>query len=153
MCVAEYHTYFIGHQIWGFAVWSHNMSATCNGDGKKGRGWLNWAKLWHDNRATKIFGPGKGRQNIGGRNYDKLFNGKDVEFKANAFGKRPLSQEGSDRMEVQIGKDLDNLQMGRANPHWHFENDPKLEPKMGPLLDQLDGGEIPWTWGPDAPGS
>ncbi len=24
MCVAEYHTYFIGDQLWGFAVWSHN---------------------------------------------------------------------------------------------------------------------------------
>jgi Pretoxin HINT domain len=32
MCVAEYHTYFIGDQIWGFAVWSHNMGA-CNGSG------------------------------------------------------------------------------------------------------------------------
>jgi Pretoxin HINT domain len=27
MCVAEYHTYFIGDQIWGFAVWSHNAAA------------------------------------------------------------------------------------------------------------------------------
>jgi hypothetical protein len=24
MCVQEYHTYFVGHQIWGFAAWSHN---------------------------------------------------------------------------------------------------------------------------------
>jgi Pretoxin HINT domain len=23
--VAEYHTYFVGHQVWGFAVWSHNI--------------------------------------------------------------------------------------------------------------------------------
>jgi hypothetical protein len=29
MCVAEYHTYFIGHQIWGFAIWSHNMGLLC----------------------------------------------------------------------------------------------------------------------------
>ncbi len=34
MCVAEYHTYFIGHQIWGFAVWSHNMLFSCAGDAK-----------------------------------------------------------------------------------------------------------------------
>ena len=29
MCVAEYHTYFVGHQIWGFAVWSHNLGINC----------------------------------------------------------------------------------------------------------------------------
>jgi hypothetical protein len=29
MCVAEYHTYFVGHQIWGFAIWSHNADANC----------------------------------------------------------------------------------------------------------------------------
>ena len=29
MCVAEYHTYFIGHQIWGFSVWSHNAQGIC----------------------------------------------------------------------------------------------------------------------------
>ncbi len=27
MCVADYHTYFVGHQIWGFSVWSHNIGA------------------------------------------------------------------------------------------------------------------------------
>jgi hypothetical protein len=31
MCVAEYHTYFVGHQIWGFAIWSHNMGLNCPG--------------------------------------------------------------------------------------------------------------------------
>jgi hypothetical protein len=34
MCVAEYHTYFIGHQIWGFAVWAHNRLFSCAGDGE-----------------------------------------------------------------------------------------------------------------------
>ena len=29
MCVADYHTYFIGHQIWGFSVWSHNAQGIC----------------------------------------------------------------------------------------------------------------------------
>jgi hypothetical protein len=33
MCVADYHTYFIGDQIWGFAVWSHNMGL-CSKTGK-----------------------------------------------------------------------------------------------------------------------
>jgi hypothetical protein len=32
MCVSGYHTYFIGHQIWGFAVWSHNITAPCGGE-------------------------------------------------------------------------------------------------------------------------
>jgi hypothetical protein len=31
MSVAEYHTYFVGHKVWGFAVWSHN-SGICPGD-------------------------------------------------------------------------------------------------------------------------
>jgi hypothetical protein len=25
MCVSGYHTYFVGHQTWGFAIWSHNI--------------------------------------------------------------------------------------------------------------------------------
>jgi hypothetical protein len=34
MCVADYHTYFIGHQIWGFAVWSHNAGVCGNSSGR-----------------------------------------------------------------------------------------------------------------------
>jgi hypothetical protein len=30
MCVAEYHTYFAGHAVWGFAVWSHNVGPSCS---------------------------------------------------------------------------------------------------------------------------
>ncbi len=37
MRVAEYHTYFVGHQTWGFSVWSHNMSVAYPGSAR-GRG-------------------------------------------------------------------------------------------------------------------
>lgn len=30
MCVAEYHTYFVGSPLWGFAVWVHNMGVDRN---------------------------------------------------------------------------------------------------------------------------
>ena len=29
MPVSEYHNYFVGHQIWGFSVWSHNDGLAC----------------------------------------------------------------------------------------------------------------------------
>jgi hypothetical protein len=36
MCVEEYHTYFVGHQVWGFAVWSHNIGCGPKGSNSGG---------------------------------------------------------------------------------------------------------------------
>jgi hypothetical protein len=36
MCVGEYHTYFVGHQVWGFAVWSHNIGCGPKGSNSGG---------------------------------------------------------------------------------------------------------------------
>ncbi len=30
--VQEYHTYFVGHQIWGFSIWSHNGKSCTSGE-------------------------------------------------------------------------------------------------------------------------
>ncbi len=106
---------------------------------------------WHDKRATELFGPGSGRNNIGGRNYDKRFAGRDIEFKSDNFSKGPRAQDSLDRMNTQIGKDIENLNNGVANPHWHFDHDPSVAPEMAPLLKRLDDAGIPWTWGKSTP--
>jgi hypothetical protein len=38
MCVAGYHTYFIGHAVWGFAIWSHNANICGPAAGEVGEG-------------------------------------------------------------------------------------------------------------------
>jgi len=34
--VAEYHTYFVGDQEWGFSIWSHNLACVQGGAGAAG---------------------------------------------------------------------------------------------------------------------
>jgi len=34
--VAEYHTYFVGDQEWGFSIWSHNLACVPGGAGAAG---------------------------------------------------------------------------------------------------------------------
>lgn len=107
----------------------------------KGRGWLNWAKKWHDKRADEIFGKGKGKT-VGGRSYDKSYDGKDIEFKSDNFSKGPRSKESLDRMDKQLDKDIANKLSGDANPHWHFDHDPSQAPEMQSLLRKMDENGI-----------
>lgn len=112
----------------------------------KGRGWLNWAKKWHDKRADEIFGKGKGRI-IGGRYYDKFYKGMDIEFKSDNFSKRPRTKESIDRMNKQLDKDIANKQLGIANPHWHFEHDPNQIAEMQDILKKMDKNGITRSFG------
>jgi hypothetical protein len=54
-------------------------------------------------------------------------------------------------MRKQIEQDIDNRKSGKANPHWHFEYDPRTAAEMADLLKRLEQGGIPWTWGPTTP--
>ncbi len=117
-----------------------------------GRAWLNFAKIWHDKRASAIFGKGKkfkGRS-VGGRHYDKRYKGRDIEYKSDNFSRGPRSKESLDRMNTQLDKDIANRQTGAADPHWHFEHDPTKAPEMKPVLDKLDQAGISWSHGPAA---
>jgi hypothetical protein len=108
-------------------------------------GWA-YATAWHDQRALDIFGPGKG-QNIGGRRYDKSYQVKDVEFKSDNFAARTRSQEEITRLTGQAQKDALNRATGDADPHWHFEHDPRNSREMMPVLRILRDANIPMTMG------
>ena len=113
---------------------------------EKGRGWLNWAKKWHDKRADEIFGEGKGRT-INGRVYDKYVDELDIEFKSDNFSKGPRSKESLDRMNKQLDKDIKNKNDGDAVPHWHFDHDPSDVEEMKELLKKMKDNEITWSYG------
>ncbi|SEW54496.1 DUF6531 domain-containing protein [Chitinophaga arvensicola] len=117
-----------------------------------GRGWLNWAKQWHDKRADEIFGTGNQGRSIGGRNYDKYYDGKDIEFKSDNFSKGPRSKESLARMDKQVDKDIANKVAGRAEPHWHFDHDPSKAADMQDLLKKMDENGITHTHGKTYPG-
>ncbi|WP_436487186.1 DUF6531 domain-containing protein [Chitinophaga sp. ARDCPP14] len=117
-----------------------------------GRGWLNWAKQWHDKRADEIFGTGNKGRSISGRNYDKYYDGKDIEFKSDNFSKGPRSKESLARMDKQIDKDIANKVAGRADPHWHFDHDPGVATEMKALLKKMDDAGITRTHGKTYPG-
>lgn len=114
--------------------------------GLAGRIGLNYAKIWHDKRATEIFGAGDGRR-IGGRVYDKYVDGLDIEFKSDNFSKGPRSKESLKRMNTQLNKDIANKLSMRANPHWHFDHDPRKSPEMRSLLRKMKKNGITWTYG------
>lgn len=122
-------------------IWVHNA---CNS---------RWQYItsYHNTKATEIFGEGLGRQSIGGRHYDKLYKGKDIEFKSDNFQKGPRHPSELLRMQSQINKDIMNKNLGLANPHWHFLNNPGGAPEMLPLLSDLEKAGITWTFGPTSP--
>lgn len=112
----------------------------------------DYIKEWHDKRATEIFGEGDGRRMPrNDRQYDKYYKGKDIEYKSDNFGKRPRTPQELDRMRRQSEKDKGYKERGEADPHWHFEHDPKTAPEMKTILDILEKAGIPWTSGPTAP--
>ena len=110
----------------------------------------DYIKAWHDKRVSDLFGsePGVRRR---GRAYDSKFKGRDIEYKSSNFGKGSRTESELKRMDEQITKDIYNRNNGTANPHWHFEHDPRLAPEMEPLLKRLDQARIKWTWGPSTP--
>lgn len=112
-----------------------------------GRGWLNWAKQWHDKRANEIFGTGNDGRSVGGRNYDKYVDGKDIEFKSDNFSKGPRSKESLARMDRQVDKDIANKVAGDADPHWHFDHDPSKAADMQDILKKMDENGITRTHG------
>ncbi|WP_207513596.1 RHS repeat-associated core domain-containing protein [Longitalea luteola] len=116
-----------------------------------GRGWLNWAKKWHDKRADEIFGEGNKGRNIRGRQYDKYYDKKDIEYKSDNFSKGPRTKESLERMNRQLDKDIANKAAGRANPHWHFEHDPSVADDMKDFLKKMDDNGIPRTHGKTYP--
>jgi hypothetical protein len=136
--VEDFHSYFVGAD----EVLGHNECETTK--------W-QYITAWHDKRATAIFGAGKGRYAVGGRNYDKQYKGRDIEFKSDNFSKGPRNLKELDRMNVQIDKDIANKISGRANPHWHFDHDPSVAPEMTDILNRLKGANIKWTWGATTP--
>jgi RHS repeat-associated protein len=114
--------------------------------GLAGKAWFNYAKAWHDKRATEIFGDGKGKS-VGGRHYDKSYDGKDVEFKSDNFSKGPRAKESLKRMNDQLNKDIANKLSGRANPHWHFDHDPTKAKDMKSLLKKMKKHGITFSHG------
>ena len=118
---------------------------------KSGRGWLNWAKRWHDKRVEEIFGKGAGRRFGKFRTYDSYYKGRDIEYKSDNF-KNPRSKESIDRMSRQIDRDIQlrDSEYG-VRPHWHFENDPRTASDMKAILTKLETANIPWTHGPTVP--
>ena len=134
--------------------WTDPLGWTCRSSARsstKGRGWLSWAKKWHDKRATEIFGKRKGASYGKARHYDKSYKGRDIEYKSDNFSRRPRSPESLKRMDKQIDTDINLRDALGANPHWHFEHDPRVAPEMKPLLEKLDSNKIPWTFGSSAP--
>jgi hypothetical protein len=107
--------------------------------------WWYYARKFHDDEATKIFGEGKGKR-LKDRVYDKEYDGKDIEFKSANF-KRERTQSEIDHMNKQIDKDIKYKQSGEANPHWHFLNDPKGVPDMEPILKRLKDNGIEYSSG------
>ncbi len=70
MCVAEYHTYFIGDQIWGFAIWAHNKptGVVCGeGDAPKSLKEMSAAE-----RRAHFLGKGVPATQIGPSGYPKV---------------------------------------------------------------------------------
>jgi hypothetical protein len=58
--VAEYHTYFVGSEEWGFSVWAHNAECVLfhgSRDGIRGRG-LSLEEAAAARRPTHVSGPG-----------------------------------------------------------------------------------------------
>lgn len=53
-------------------------------------------------------------------------------------------------MSKQIDVDAELKRQGKSDPHWHFENDPRVAPEMKPMLDKLDKADIPWSFGREA---
>ncbi|WP_308860532.1 RHS repeat domain-containing protein [Myroides albus] len=119
----------------------------------EGRGWLNWAKMWHDKRADEIFGVENKGRSIGGRNYDKYVDGKDIEFKSDNFSKGPRTKESLERMNKQLDKDIANKLSGKANPHWHFDHDPTEALDMKEFLKKMDDNGITRSHGKNYPHS
>ncbi len=113
---------------------------------------MNFAVIWHDKRADAIFGTGKG-QSVGGRHYDKSYDGKDIELKSDNFANGPRTKESLTRMNKQLDKDIANKDAGEANPHWHFDNDPNDVKEMQPLLTKMNNNGIPWIYGKTYPGT
>jgi hypothetical protein len=85
------------------------------------------------------------------RIYDKVYKGFDIEYKSSNFSKGPRSKGELERMERQIRKDILYKSRGEANPHWHFEHDPRQASEMGRLLRMLEEAGIPWTFGSSVP--
>jgi hypothetical protein len=104
----------------------------------------------HDVGATAIFGKGKGRRFGQDRAYDKFYKGVDIEYKADNFSK-PRTATELTRIHNQADTDIMLKNAGRSNPHWHFENDPRVAPDMRSLLDKLTNNGISWTYGSKAP--
>ncbi|WP_226478706.1 hypothetical protein, partial [Pseudomonas sp. MWU16-30323] len=129
-------------------IWTDPSGWEC---GKSGRGFLSWAKKWHDKRVIEIFGPQKGRNFGRQRSYDSHYKGRDIEYKSDNFKKGLRSTESLNRMTTQIDKDIKLKNSQGANPHWHFEHDPRVAPEMGSVLQKLESANIPWTFGPKAP--
>jgi RHS repeat-associated protein len=117
-------------------------------------GGLPWAKIYHDTQADKVFGPGSGKTttdpSIPTRHYDKSAGGKDVEFTSNNFA-RKQSKESTKRACKQIKTDKAYKDLGKADPHWHFLNDPSVSKDGRKLTRALDKAGIPWTWGKQDP--
>jgi hypothetical protein len=110
-----------------------------------------YKRAWHDQRATEIFGPGRGRPRYGRGEYDKFYKGRDIEFKSDNFGNRARPRDELVRMIRQVKTDAAGRSAGVSNPHWHFDHDPGTAPEMRPVLYMLEKNGIPWTFGAEAP--
>jgi hypothetical protein len=114
---------------------------------------LNGQGIYSAERAAAIFSEGTvGASMPGGKRfYDRTYAGRDIEFKADNFGKRARSAEEIDRMLGQIEKDAGYYARGEATPHWHFEHNPLVAAEMQPVLARLETAGIRWTSGSVAP--
>ena len=50
-------------------------------------------------------------------------------------------------MNAQLNKDIANKLTMKANPHWHFDHDPRQSPEMKGILRKMKKNGISWTYG------
>ena len=153
--VQDFHTYYVTDA--GVLVHNANKYVTDdNGAEENKKTKWQYQKEWHDKRVNEIFNnPNKGKtftdKEIGTRYYDASYKGYDIEYKSSNFNKGPRTDGELNHMQSQISKDIAYFEAGKANPHWHFEHNPRVANEMEPLLKQLEDAGIPWSFGSNIP--
>ena len=130
---------------------ANNVPSSNSTNSTKKTKW-DYINEWHDKRATDLFGLSPGKRNKEyNRTYDKTWKGRDIEYKSDNFSKRKRTQSELTRVTRQARKDGILKREKLANPHWHFEHDPRGASEMKKILEILEENNIPYTWGPNTP--
>jgi hypothetical protein len=137
MCVAEYHTYFVGHQIWGFAVWSHNMASLC---GDAGGGAMRAQGL------ARLRELGLGGINLAGKSYSAgrkaLGRAGFVLDRTTQTGRKVFRHP---KTGAEVSYDSGNALVPGQKPHWHIKDKGGQGFGRGgrPVMSDEGAGHIP----------